>query len=127
MKSLVASLTLILSFAAVAAPTQRQINARAQQLLVSNIAELSYVADSDETGPLSEIWAEVDSDATLVTACLYNEDDEVFNCTTAISTSDTSFGTELEGELRIQYQLEKGANGLPSDFAFLTVAFSVVG
>lgn len=125
MKSIVAFLTLAFSLAALAVPTQRQINAHAQQQLLGNLGLLSYEEFSTGvSNPLVSVWENfTHANASTRTDCRYDQSTTVFNCIYMTFSPDNNGETNF---LMVKFQV-RSRNGLPTVIHDLMVEIDIAG
>lgn len=112
-------LSLVFATSAFAA-TSKQINTKAENLLMSNLANLTINSDSELTS--SDVFSHLVYKHTKVsTRCTYNRADALYNCTTTAINGIDEFA------MFIKYQLEGKRGKLPTGFFFMSVTVDVAG
>lgn len=123
MKFLSFAIVSFLSMAAVAAPSQSEIDQKGLEIAFKKSDSLQTMAGQKlATSLAAELPATGGTINKVTNSCVEDVEDIVFECQLVISNVDKSGQTESSTSIR--YELEKETNGLPSD-DLLTVSITV--
>jgi hypothetical protein len=128
MKTLTSFLLMMLcaSSSALAAPTKSAVDKKAYRLLVENLDSLTNQDGETLSDLVGRDFKRVfagDKSYQVSNSCSYDSSDSLFDCEFQMIHSSEG----LESSIRVIYQLERGEDGLPSGFFFLTVETLIAG